>query len=86
MAAGSWLPHEGLRTAEINNYPFNCSESNRMWNRCDSQSQTKEFKGSTLKYRKIQDLEQDPLFLVYMQKALFRDLTAKIIGEHVSAF
>ena len=48
--------------------------------------QTKEFKGSTLKYRKIQDLEQDPLFLVYMQKALFRDLTAKIIGEHVSAF
>ena len=25
--------------------------------------QTKEFKGSSLRYRKIQDLEQDPLFL-----------------------
>ena len=42
--------------------------------------QTKEFKGSSLKYRKIQDLEQDPLFLDYMQKPLFRDLTAKIVS------
>ena len=48
--------------------------------------QTMEFKGSTLKYRKIQDLEQDPLFLTYMQKALFRDLTAKIIGDNVSIY
>ncbi len=48
--------------------------------------QTKEFKGSTLKYRKIQDLEQDPLFLAYIQNPLFRDLTAKIIGKNVSAF
>ena len=48
--------------------------------------QTKEFKGSSLKYRKIQDLEKDPLFLAYMQKPLFRDLTRKIIGEEISVY
>ena len=48
--------------------------------------QTKEFKGSTLKYRKIQDLDQDPLFLPYIRHPLFRDITQKIIGEKVSAF
>ena len=48
--------------------------------------QTKMFKGSTLKYRKVQDLEQDPLFLPYIQHPLFRDITRKIIGEEVSAF
>ncbi len=48
--------------------------------------QTREFKGSSLKYRKIQDLEQDPLFLGYLQKPIFRDLTSKIIGAEVSIF
>ncbi|MDE0298548.1 MAG: phytanoyl-CoA dioxygenase family protein [Candidatus Poribacteria bacterium] len=48
--------------------------------------QTKVFKGSTLKYRKVQDLEQDPLFLPYIQHPLFRDITRKIIGDDVSAF
>ena len=48
--------------------------------------QTKVFKGSTLKYRKVQDLEQDPLFLPYIQHPLFRDITRKIIGDEVSAF
>ena len=48
--------------------------------------QTKEFKGSSLKYRKIQDLEQDPLFLAYLQHPLFRDLTSKIIAEEVAIF
>lgn len=48
--------------------------------------QTKTFKGSSLKYRKIQDLEQDPLFLAYMQNPLFRDLTRKIVGEEISVF
>ena len=47
--------------------------------------QTKVFKESSLKYRKIQDLEQDALFLAYMQHPLFRDITQKIIGEQVSA-
>lgn len=49
-------------------------------------TQTKVFKGSTLKYRKVQDLEQDPLFLPYIQHPLFRDITQKIIGDEVSAF
>ncbi|NKB66046.1 MAG: hypothetical protein GKR89_03190 [Candidatus Latescibacteria bacterium] len=52
----------------------------------DQGRQSREFKGSTLKYRKIQDLEQDPLFRAYIQQALFRDLTAKIIGPEISVF
>ena len=48
--------------------------------------QTREHKGSSLKYRKIQDLEWDPLFLAYIQHSLFRDITYKIIGEEVSCF
>lgn len=52
----------------------------------DLAKQTKTFKGSSLKYRKIQDLEQDPLFLVYMQHPLFRDLTRKLVAEEVSVF
>ena len=48
--------------------------------------QTKEFKGSSLKYRKIQDLEQDVLFRTYIQHPLFRDITWKLIGEEISIF
>ncbi|MDP7253101.1 MAG: phytanoyl-CoA dioxygenase family protein [Planctomycetota bacterium] len=48
--------------------------------------QTKEFKGSSLKYRKIQDLDQDPLFLPYIRHALFQDITAKIVGPEISVF
>ena len=48
--------------------------------------QTKEFKGSSLKYRKIQDLEQDPLFLRYIQQPLFRHITRELIGEQGAVF
>ncbi len=48
--------------------------------------QTKEFKGSSLKYRKIQDLEQDPLFLAYLQHSLFADITQQIIGPQIAIF
>jgi hypothetical protein len=48
--------------------------------------QTKTFKGASLQYRKIQDLEQDPLFRAYMQHPLFRDITRQILGEQVSVF
>lgn len=48
--------------------------------------QTRAFKGSSLKYRKIEDLDQDPLFLDYMQHALFRNITRKLIGEQISVF
>lgn len=42
--------------------------------------QTKGHKGATLNYRKIQDLEFDPLFLAYMQKPLFREICAMAYG------
>ncbi len=48
--------------------------------------QTRSFKGSTLKYRKIQDLDLDPLFLEFMRHPMFRDLTRRIIGENISVF
>ena len=43
-------------------------------------------KGSSLKYRKIQELEMDPLFRDYIRNPLFRDITRKKIGESVSVF
>ncbi|MDA1142231.1 MAG: phytanoyl-CoA dioxygenase family protein [Planctomycetota bacterium] len=48
--------------------------------------QSKKFKGSSLKYRKIQDLDQDPLFLAYIRHPLFREITKKIVGPQISAF
>ena len=42
--------------------------------------QSKGHKGATLAYRKIQDLELDPLFLAYLQKPLFRDICARAHG------
>jgi len=43
-------------------------------------------KGATLAYRRITGLEQDPLFLTYMQYPLFRQITRRYIGEDVSIF
>ncbi len=40
----------------------------------------------TLNYRRIDDLEQDPLFLAYMQHALIRQITRRYIGKNVSVF
>ena len=37
-------------------------------------------KGATLRYRKIQGLELDPLFLRYMQTPLFRHICARVYG------
>lgn len=42
--------------------------------------QTKGHKGETLSYRKIQDLELDPLFLAYMEKPLFRHICTRVYG------
>ncbi len=47
---------------------------------------TRKFKGSSLKYRKIQDLEQDPIFPSYIQQPLFHHITGQFIGERVSVF
>ncbi|GHO57455.1 phytanoyl-CoA dioxygenase family protein [Ktedonobacter robiniae] len=50
--------------------------------------QSKGFKGATLAYRKIQDLEHDPLFMEYMQRPLFREICERVYGNQVpvSAF
>jgi len=41
---------------------------------------------ATLAYRRIDDLEQDPLFLSYMTHPLIRQITRRYIGENVSVF
>ena len=40
----------------------------------------------TLAYRRIDDLEQDPLFLAYIQTPLFHQIARRYIGEEVSVF
>jgi hypothetical protein len=54
--------------------------------RPESFEQTRTFKGRSLNYRKIQDLEQDPLFLDYLSSPLFRDICLRIIGRRVSIY
>lgn len=49
----------------------------------DAGPQTMGHKGATLNYRKIQQLEYDPLFLEYMQKPIFREICARSYGAHV---
>jgi hypothetical protein len=46
----------------------------------DMAPQTRGHKGATLNYRKIQDLEFDPLFLTYMQRPIFRDICGRVYG------
>jgi hypothetical protein len=41
-------------------------------------------KGATLNYRKIQELECDPLFLEYMQRPIFREIGAQVYGPDAS--
>lgn len=43
--------------------------------------QTKGHKGATLIYRKIEQLEYDPVFLSYMQRPLFRHICARVYGS-----
>ena len=54
----------------------------------DAGVQSRGHKGATLGYRKIQDLEFDPLFLAYMQRPIFREICARVLGPQtpVSAF
>ncbi|MCE9615309.1 MAG: phytanoyl-CoA dioxygenase family protein [Lentisphaerae bacterium] len=46
----------------------------------DAGPQTPGHKGATLNYRKIQDLEFDPLFLAYMQHPIFEDTCHRLYG------
>lgn len=50
----------------------------------DAGVQSYGFKGPRLDYRKIQDLEFDPLFLAYMQRPLFRHICARVYGAETS--
>jgi hypothetical protein len=43
-------------------------------------------KGATLAYRRITGLEEDPLFLVYIQHPVIRAITRRYIGAEVSIF
>ena len=40
------------------------------------------FKGATLGYRKIQELQYDPLFLTHIQRPEFRSICAEVYGAH----
>lgn len=50
--------------------------------------QTAGWKGETLEYRKIEQLEKDALFLEYMRKPIFREICALVYGSHagISAY
>lgn len=54
----------------------------------DAPTQSRGHKGATLAYRKIQELELDPLFLAYMERPIFRDICARTYGPEtpVAAF
>lgn len=53
----------------------------------DAGPQTLGFKEPTLAYRKIQNLELDPLFSAYMSRPLFRDICRHVYGDiAISAF
>lgn len=50
-------------------------------------TQSRGWKGATLDYRKIQDLEFDPLFLEFMQRPLFQDICRQVYGDvSIAAF
>lgn len=46
----------------------------------DAGVQSRGHKGATLAYRKIQDLEHDPLFRAYMERPIFREICAHVHG------
>jgi hypothetical protein len=50
--------------------------------------QSRGHKGATLAYRKIQELEADPLFLEFMQRPVFKEICDYVYGEGtpISAF
>jgi hypothetical protein len=47
----------------------------------DAGEQSRGHKGASLGYRKIQDLEFDPYFLEFMQRPIFREISARVYGS-----
>jgi phytanoyl-CoA hydroxylase len=54
----------------------------------DNKPMTRGFKGATLKYRKIEELEYDSLFLTYIQHPVFREICAHVYSpdEPIACF
>jgi len=50
----------------------------------DAGPQSRGHKGATLDYRKIQDLEFDPLFLDYLQQPVFRNICVRVHGADIT--
>ena len=78
-ARGIYYPSRGLVQAldsgKANYYPFNCSETDRMWNRCDSQEQTKELKEAYFDIETLDSrlwLRVGKQFIVWGKTELFR--------------
>jgi ectoine hydroxylase-related dioxygenase (phytanoyl-CoA dioxygenase family) len=55
-----------------------------MFFQLESDQDTTEFHGSSKDYRKIKDLEFDPLFLEFLQNEIFAQLAERYIGPNVS--
>lgn len=49
----------------------------------DAGVQSRGHKGATLNYRKIEQLEQDPVFLRFIQHPAFKQACARVYGGHV---
>ena len=54
----------------------------------DAGAQSRGHKGASLGYRKIQDLEFDPLFLEFMQRPIFKEICERThgVGTPIAAF
>lgn len=52
----------------------------------DMPAQTPGFKGPTLAYRKIEQLELDPVFRRYLQRPLIRSIATGLIGPEVAIY
>lgn len=52
----------------------------------DAPPQTAGHKGSTLAYRKIEQLERDPRFRAYLAQPLIRDIVSTLIGPEVAIY
>ena len=49
----------------------------------DAPAQNRGFKGATLAYRKIQDLEHDPIFFEFMSRPLFEEICRRTYGPEI---
>ncbi len=52
----------------------------------DDLSYGKGFEGPSLRYRKVEKLEKDPLFWAWMTQPRFREVTSRVYGESVTLY